>query len=201
VKRGRIIRKAASALIAASLVTALAACTNDPFADGYRSGDDGFRAGDFTAQKIEEADRGNPIVFSGKTETGAAVSSDDYAGDVLVVNFWYAECGPCRAEAKYLEEVAQEYKDQGVEFLGLNTTDQPETAAAFAETYSVSYPSMIAVDDAPLKLAFADAAPLKTTPITLVLDREGRVAASIVSQLRDASILSTLVRETLAESS
>lgn len=198
----RRARRAAAAVIAAGLVAGLAACTNDPLADEYRSGDNkGYVAGQFRVVEIPEADRGEPIDFSGTTESGTAVSSADYAGEVLVVNFWYAGCGPCRAEAKYLEQVAQEYEGDGAQFLGLNIYDQPETAASFAKTYSVSYPSLIAIDDAPLKLAFAAAAPLSATPVTLVLDREGRVAARIISQLEDASILSTIVRETLAESS
>lgn len=195
-------RRAASALVAIGLVAALAACTNDPLAEEYRSGDNkGYVAGEFKIVEIPQAQRGAPIEYSGTTESGAKVSSADYAGDVVVVNFWYAGCGPCRAEAKYLEQVSKEYDGKGAAFLGLNIYDQPETAASFAKTYDVSYPSLIAIDDAPLKLAFAAAAPLSATPVTLVLDREGRVAARIISQLEDASILSTLVRETLAEKS
>jgi len=200
--RGSIVRRAAAVLVAGGLVAGLAACTSDPLADEYRNGDNkGFIAGRSRVDDIPVGERGEPISFSGKTETGKTVSSADYAGDVLVVNFWYAGCGPCRAEAPYLEEVAQKYEGEGARVLGLNIYDQPATAASFAKTYSVTYPSLIAIDDAPLKLAFAAAAPLSATPVTLVLDREGRVAARIVSQLEDASILSTLVRETLAETS
>lgn len=195
-------RRAASALMALGLVAGLAACTSDPLAEEYRSGDNkGYVAGEFKVVEIPAADRGEPIDFSGVTESGKKVTSADYAGDVVVVNFWYAGCGPCRAEAKFLEQVSKEYDGKGAAFLGLNIYDQPETAASFAKTYDVTYPSLIAIDDAPLKLAFAAAAPLSATPVTLVLDREGRVAARIISQLEDASILSTIVRETLAETS
>ena len=195
-------RRAASALVALSLVAGLAACSNDPLAEEYRSGDNkGYVAGQFKVVEIPEEERGEPIEFEGTTDSGLTVTSADYAGEVLVVNFWYAGCGPCRAEAKYLEQVAREYDGKGASFLGLNIYDQPATATSFARTYDVTYPSLIAIDDAKLKLAFAEAAPLSATPVTLVLDREGRVAARIISQLEDASILSTLVRETLAESS
>lgn len=197
-----MLRKAASALLALGLVAGLAACTDDPLAQEYREGSNkGFVSGEFKVVEIPVAERGEPIAFSGTSESGKAIDSGDYAGEVLVVNFWYAACGPCRSEAKTLEEVNQEYAGKGAQFLGINTYDQPATAAAFAKTYAVTYPSLIAIDDAPLKLAFADAVPLSATPVTLVLDKEGRVAARIISEVKDPSILSTLVRDAIAETS
>lgn len=189
---------AAMTLVAALL---LAGCTSsDSLAQQYRDGSEkGYIAGDFQIVEIPDADRGEPVVFEGVTETGETVSSDDYRGGVLVVNFWYAACGPCIVEAPRLEESYQQFAGEDVVFLGVNTYDQPATAAAFARENGVSYPSLMAVDDSELKLAFAAATPLSATPTTLVLDREGRVAARIVGELPDASILTTLVRDTLAE--
>ena len=127
------------------------------------------------------------------------MSSADYAGDVLVVNFWYAACGPCRAEAADLEKAYSAFEGEDVSFLGINTADAPEAAAAFAETYGVSYPSVMAAEDGAVKLAFAERTPINATPTTLVLDGEGRVAARIIGQLPDASVLTTLVRDALEE--
>jgi len=119
---------------------------------------------------------------------------------VLVVNFWYAACGPCRAEAGDLEKAHTTFEGDDVAFLGINTSDSPEAAAAFAETWGVTYPSVIAADDGAVKLAFADKTPIQATPTTLVLDRQGRVAARVIGQLPDASILTALVRTALEES-
>jgi peroxiredoxin len=190
----------------ASLVlaaVALVGCTsNDNLAQQYRDGNEkGYIAGDFQVVEIPAADRGDPVMFEGVTETGETVSSDDYRGGVLVVNFWYAACGPCIVEAPLLEEVWQEYQDQGVAFLGVNTYDQPATALSFAQDNNVTYPSVIDVNDGQVKLAFAQVTPIQATPTTLVLDRDGRVAARIIGQLASASILSTLVDDTLAETS
>lgn len=137
----------------------------------------------------------------GVTETGEEVSSDDYRGGVLVVNFWFAACAPCIVEAPLLEQVWQDYQEQGVAFLGINIYDQPATALSFARDNNVTYPSVIDVNDGRVKLAFAQVTPIQATPTTLVLDRDGRVAARIIGQLASASILSTLVADTLAESS
>jgi len=197
----RLLRAAASVVAAGALVAGLAACSPDPLADQYRAGDNkGFIAGDSRVVEIKAADRGEPVDFTGKTDTGGTVSSADYAGGVLVVNFWYAACGPCRAEAPLLEKAATSFDGQDVAFLGVNTSDSAEAAAAFAQNYGVSYPSLIAAEDGAIKLAFAQRTPINATPTTLVIDKQGRVAARIIGQLLDASILETLVRETLGES-
>lgn len=192
--------RAASAVLAATLLVGLAGCTSDPLADQYREGDNkGFIAGDFRVDEIPVAERGEPVVFEGKTESGETVSSADYAGEVLVVNFWYAACGPCRVEAPFLEEVNQEFTGNGAEFLGVNTYDQAETALSFAKDYGITYPSVIDINDGKVKLAFAAVSPLNATPVTLVVDKEGRVAARIIGQVESASILGTLVSDAIAE--
>lgn len=189
------------AALAAAFAVALTACAPDPVAQQYLEGDDkGYISADLTVLEIEPADRTEPVEFGGVTEHGEDFDSDEVAGDVVVVNFWYAACGPCRVEAKDLEAVWQEYQDEDVSFIGINTYDQADTARAFAEEYGVTYPSLIDVDTGEAKLAFAKAYPIQATPTTLVLDRQGRVAARIIGQLEGASILSTLVREALAES-
>lgn len=175
---------------------------NDSLAQQYRDGNEkGYISGDFRVIEIPAAERSDPVVFEGVTETGKTVTSDQYRDNVLVVNFWYAACGPCIVEAPLLEKVWQEYEDEGVAFLGVNTYDQPATALSFARDNGVTYPSVIDVNDGRVKLAFATVTPIQATPTTLVLDRSGRVAARIIGQLPSASILSTLVADTVAESS
>ncbi|MET0297601.1 MAG: TlpA disulfide reductase family protein [Microbacterium sp.] len=198
--RNRAVR-AASALLALGLAVGLAACSNDPLADEYREGDNkGYIAGEFAVVEIPEAERTEPVDFEGVLDTGGTTTSDEYRGDVLVVNFWYAACAPCRVEAPILEEVHEEYSADGVNFLGVNLYDGADAAQAFAETYGVTYPSVLTTEDGSIKLAFAGQTPLSAVPVTLVLDREGRVAARIIGQVDEASILSTLVRDAVAES-
>ena len=200
--RSLALKRTAAAAVAGMLVFALASCADDPLAEQYRAGDNkGYIAGDFRVVEIPADQRGEPVEFAATTETGADVASEDYLGDVLVVNFWYAACGPCRAEAADLEEAYGAFAGEDVSFLGINTIDSAEAAAAFAETYGVTYPSAIASETPAIKLAFAEKTPIQATPTTLVLDAEGRVAARIIGQLPDSSILTTLVRDALAEHS
>ncbi len=199
----RRAKAAASAVLALLLVGGLAACTADnPLASQYKSGDNkGYVAGDFQTKEIGPADRGEPVVFTGTTDAGKKVSSGDYSGDVLVVNFWYAACGPCRAEAPRLDKALTDLDGKPVSFLGVNTRDQAATSESFAKTYKVSYPSIIAVDDGQVKFDFSKATPLSATPTTIVLDKKGRVAARIIGELPDPSILTSIVSTVLAENS
>ncbi|KQX05332.1 MULTISPECIES: TlpA family protein disulfide reductase [unclassified Leifsonia] len=187
--------------IAFAAVVSLGACTSDPLADQYRAGSGkNYVAGDGTVTEIDVDDRGEAIDFSGTTQDGEAFDSTEHAGDVLVVNFWYAGCAPCRAEAADLESINQEFGDDGATFIGVNVRDQSAQAQAFDEKYGVTYPSIMDLESGAVQLAFAGKVPANAVPTTLVLDKQGRVAARILGQLQSPSILETLVRDTLAES-
>lgn len=189
-------------LVLATLAIGLAACAQDPLVEQYRDGSNkGFIAADgFQVEEIDPADRGDVVQFEGTLDTGATASSTDYSGRVLVVNFWYASCGPCIAEAPYLQETYESFEDEDFAFLGVNIRDQTPSALAFARDNGVTYPSLMASNDSDLKLAFYRHVPVAAVPSTLVIDRDGRVAARLIGSLGDASILRALVRDTLAES-
>lgn len=189
-----------AALAAVIAVSSLTACAADPVAQQYLDGDGkGYISADGAVEEVPIEERGEPVVFGGVTEDGEQFDSADIAGDVTVVNFWYAGCAPCRVEAGDLEAVWQEYSDEDVSFVGINIYDQADTARSFAKTYGVTYPSIMDVDSGSAKLAFAGATPIQATPTTLVLDKQGRVAARIIGPVDGTSILSTLVGDALAE--
>lgn len=196
---GRMLAAAATLVVGALLVTG---CSDDPLADQYKAGSNkGYVAGDGSVKEIAPEDRGDPVDFSGTTETGEDFSSDDVAGEVTVVNFWYASCAPCRAEAPILGKVYDTYADDdGVSFIGVNLRDQAGTAVSFNKTYDVAYPSLIDVNSGSAKLAFAESVPPNSVPTTIVLDKEGRVAARILGPIESTSILDTLVGDALSES-
>lgn len=198
------MRRILASVAALVLVAVLAACTspNDDLAAQYRAGGDtGFISGDGRVQEIPADKRGEPVEFTGTGLDGATVTSADYAGTVLVLNFWYAGCGPCRAEAPLLERTYQAVAPDGARFLGVNIYDGPEQATAFETKYGITYPSLLAKDDADLKLAFASWTPLQSVPITLVLDTQGRVAARFIGAVQDDTSLPTIVADVLAEQS
>lgn len=200
--RLRSFGRVGGAALAAVLAVGLSACAPDPVSESFLNGENtGYVAADGAIVEIPVAERGEPVEFSGVTEHGEDFDSADIAGQVAVVNFWYAGCAPCRVEAPDLEAVWQEHRDAGVQFIGINTRDQADTAVAFADEFGITYPSLIDVDTAQAKLAFAEAVPVAATPTTLVLDKQGRVAARIIGPIDGTSVLSTLVKDALAEDS
>jgi peroxiredoxin len=195
-------KNVAAALIAGvtALTLTLTGCSSDPLAEQYREGSNkNYIAGDGSITEINLENRGDVISFTGTTETGETVNSADYLGTVLVVNFWYAGCAPCRAEAPDLEQVYQETSSSGVSFLGVNVRDLAPTIDTFNSRFGITYPSVID-QDGQMQLAFASQVPPNAVPTTLILDAQGRVAARILGQLKDPSILKTLVTDIAKES-
>lgn len=178
----------------------LSGCAADPLAEQYSKGEDkGYLSVDGTISEFAPADRGETVVFDGTADTGNTVSNQDYAGEVLVVNFWYAACAPCRVEAPDLAALSAKYQDAGASFLGVNVYDQPETSLAFARKFDIAYPSIIDANSGTVRLAFAGHAPPSAVPTTLVLDKQGRVAARFIGLIEAPSMLDTIISDLIAE--
>ena len=190
------------ALIAIPLlgVLALSGCASDTLAQDYGNGGSNYTDNAGLPVVISADKRTKTVDFTGTTVDGKAFTASDSRGPVTVVNFWYANCAPCRAEAPFLQGLFEKYKSDGVNFVGVNIFDQPAGALSFEKTYKITYPSVMDVDSGAARIAFAGAVAPTATPTTFVLDAKGRIAARIVGQLESQSILNTLISDTLAES-
>jgi thiol-disulfide isomerase/thioredoxin len=199
-KSTRSVREPVSAIaVALACALLLSGCASDPLADQYRAGSGkNYIAGDGSVTEIVPENRSDAVVFEGVDESGGTISSRELLGEVIVVNFWYAGCAPCRAEAPVLEEAFEESASTGVAFVGVNVRDQAETAQTFNAEFGVTYSSIIDTNGQ-AQLAFATNVPPNAVPTTLVLDRQGRVAARILGQLKNASILTTIISDVAAE--
>lgn len=118
------------------------------------------------------------------------------AGEVVVLNVWGSWCPPCRKEAPGLQAVHEELKD-GVRFVGVNTRDNTTDALAYEAEFGVTYPSVVDTDGRRM-LAFRDSLPPNAIPTTLVIDRDGRIAARVLGEISEGS-LRDLLTDILAE--
>src|SRR5210317_21856 len=189
-------------LLVVGLVLSGCAAESDALAEQYRAGTgQNYISGDGALTVVAPESRNEDIAFQGPLEVGGTFSSADYAGQIMVVNFWYAGCPPCRLEAPDLEALHQEFRDEGVVFIGVNILDQAPTALAFAHEFGVTYPSIMDTNQGSVRLAFAGQVSPNAVPTTVVLDQQSRVAARISGLLTDPDVLAELIRDVQAEGS
>lgn len=74
-------------------------------------------------------------------QTGENIALSDYSGMGIVINFWASWCHPCKEEMPALEAAWKKYKDQGIIFIGSNSSDKVEQAIEFLDEYDVTYPN------------------------------------------------------------
>lgn len=182
-------------LLGAASALLLTGCgTSDPLADQANAGDNkNYIAGDGSVSEYAPGSRQAPVQLTGQLYDGATVDSAQWQDKVIVLNFWYAACAPCRVEAPDLQALHEEFKDQGVLFYGVNLRDTEATASAFERNFGTTYPSFDDTDGAIL-LALTKYVPPQAVPTTLVLDRETRVAARILG-VAEKSTLKALITD------
>ena len=146
-------------------------------------------SGAVTTIKSEERKAAPPL--SGLTLTGKTFIFNP--GKVAVVNVWASWCSPCRAEIPTLIELSRQYPE--VQFMGILTRDNPVNAEALARRLEMPYPTFI--DDS-LLIGFKSTLPANAIPSTVLIDKNGNVAARISGEVTLAS-LSKLIRNLEAE--
>lgn len=198
---GRRFRKLTAALAAGALSIGVSACSSDAnsIAAQAKSGDGkGFVSGDGTIEHLALDRRTAPLTLSGTTLKGTAWKVADAADKVLVLNVWGSWCGPCVAEMPHLQQVWSQVSSAGrpVQFMGINYRDGAETAKAFMRVNKITYPSL---EDDGGRTLLALRGKASATPTTLVLDRQGRIAARVSGPVT-AATLAGLVDDVLGES-
>ena len=106
---------------------------------------------------------------------GRTVRLSDYRGKVVLINFWATWCPPCRAEMPDLVRLQREHRNEGLQIIGI--TYPPERKARvkrFARSVKVNYPIVLGTRE--LKARFSSD---ETLPITVVIDRDGKVSEII----------------------
>ncbi|CAL9540429.1 Thiol-disulfide oxidoreductase ResA [Streptomyces sp. enrichment culture] len=193
----RVRRRAALTAVAAAAALLVSACSSGGTSGG--GGDTNFVTGTDGISTVAKGERVAAPDLSGKTLEGEQLDVADYKGKVVVLNVWGSWCNPCRAEAKYFAQVAKDYADKGVQFVGINTRDGSTTSAlAFEKDFGIPYPSLYD-PTGKLMLRFEKGTlNPQAIPSTLVLDRDGRIAARSLSQLDDERLLKML-KPVLAE--
>ena len=124
-----------------------------------------------------------PLLGSNQT-----ISTQDYRGKVVVINVWGSWCPPCRKEAPDLQSASVETKDVA-QFVGITSKDyDPAPAEAFVRSFEITYPSIYDPTGKVL-LAFAGDLPPSAIPSTMIIDREGRLAVRVLSEVSKITLV------------
>jgi len=101
---------------------------------------------------------------------GKAVSSAQFKGKVVVVDFWATWCGPCRSEIPGYIALQKKYAKDGLVIVGIAVSDKAESVRAFVAKQEVNY-QIVMGDDAVVE-AFGG---VEGIPTTFIIDREGKI--------------------------
>ena len=194
----RLATIAATALAAALVLTGCSS-DNDSLSKQYGNGTtQNYISGDGAVTEVATDKRTDAVDFTAKDTDGDTISAKDLRGKVVVLNFWYAGCPPCRAEAKYLNKVHDQFAGKDVAFVGVNVRDEQATAEAFERRFGVDYPTVLDAKSGTMQLALSGQIAPNAVPATIVLDKKGRVAARVLGAVDGPGILNTLVADDLS---
>lgn len=86
--------------------------------------------------------------FTLYNQQGQPVQLSDLRGRPVLINFWASWCTPCQAEMPAMQKVYQDYKDEGLEILAINTIyqDDPQAVTSFVQEYGLSFPILLDTD-------------------------------------------------------
>jgi peroxiredoxin len=183
----RSLTAASRAVLVAACLVALSACTGDgssaatvTFAEGQR--------------------KAAPDLQGTTIRGGTPFSLAALKGQVVVVNYWASWCDPCRQEVPQLDDTWTDFHDKGVSFIGVDyhgDGDDDSQARAFMQAHQVPYDSIFDRDSKTV-LQFKGKVNLGAPPVTLVIDRQGRIA-NVINGVVVYSDLHKFVTDALAE--
>jgi thiol-disulfide isomerase/thioredoxin len=173
------LRAASPVALVLAAVIALAACEGGPIGQSGPAGNgQSFVSGSAGTTMYGATGPAVPKV-TGTTLAGGKFALAQYRGDVVVMNFWGSWCTPCRAEAPVLSSLSRHFGGQPVRFLGIDIRDSPASAEAFQRDFHITYPSLNDPGDV-IALGFRNTVPPAGIPTTLIIGRNGRVAARVI---------------------
>ena len=133
------------------------------------------------------------LAFTLKDIDGKTVRLSDYAGRVVLLDFWATWCAPCKVEIPGFIDMYRKYKSRGFEVVGVVVLDQFVNAGPFAKQFKMNYTILDGVDREDIENAYG---PLFALPTTFIIGRDGRICGKHIgltsSDTFDAAITSLL---------
>jgi len=121
---------------------------------------------------VPSRDRRPAPDFTLQDASGGSISLSAYRGKVVLLNFWATWCAPCRQEIPWFIDFQRNNAQRGFAVLGVSLDDNWTIVKPFVDRMGINYPVMIG--NAQIAQLFGG---LSSVPLTVIIDRSGRVAA------------------------
>jgi cytochrome c biogenesis protein CcmG, thiol:disulfide interchange protein DsbE len=128
-----------------------------------------------------------------RTFDGDLYTLDSSPSQIILLNFWGNWCAPCHAEAPDLQDIHEEYADDGVLLLGVNYIDVASNALEFIDRYGITYPNGPDVAE-----TIAQNYNLQSTPQTYIIGRDGKITHIFIGQV-NYEMLADAIESLLAQ--
>ncbi len=112
---------------------------------------------------------------------GSVKSFSDYKGKLLVINFWYINCGPCIIEMPYLNDLVKKYQNEDVQFLALSFDTVPDIKSFLQKTEFIYEHGSIS------RSLMYDFTPV--SPGHFIVDKDGIIRDIIIGAPRNTEII------------
>jgi thiol-disulfide isomerase/thioredoxin len=186
------MKRIVAVVLTMGLALGMSGCANDPLAEQFRSGTNkNYISGDGSVTEFQ-GERSVGEHWVAETFDGQVLDSKDLLGRVVVLNFWYAGCAPCRAETPDLADIASDYEGKGVQVVGVNVRDTAETALAFARKQNLNYPSVMDIEFGSVVQAYTGVVSPSAVPTTLVINAKGEVTARVLGRFEPSTLRSLI---------
>jgi len=117
----------------------------------------------------------------------------DENGKIVVLNYWASNCGPCVTETPAFEKIYRGVKDKGGQFIGIDVREVSKSKAkSFIANNDVTYP--IVYDQRGKTAIELGKVPSAAIPYTVLIDKQGRVAAVYFGALGPGDLTPVLDR-------
>jgi peroxiredoxin len=124
---------------------------------------------------------------------GRTIRLSQYKGKVVLLDFWAVSCGGCKVEIPWYVEFDTKYHRRGLALIGIDMYgENPDIVRPFMAKSGMKYPVAIGTD------AIGNQFGIKEMPLTLLIDRKGRVAVShagIVNKVQFENNIQKLLQE------
>jgi peroxiredoxin len=111
--------------------------------------------------------------FNLNDSKGFPLKLSDYKGRVVLLDFWATWCHGCKTEIPWYMEFERKYKRRGLAVIGVSMDDDGwKSVRPFLREHQLNYPVAIGNQD------LAKMYGVDSMPVTLLIDREGKIADS-----------------------